>query len=57
VALNIPGNYVIGGGGGIALIAGVSRVYSIPGFLLTILLAVAPVPLAVVVFGTGFLAG
>jgi hypothetical protein len=55
VALNVPGNYLIGGGGGIALIAGLSRVYSIPGFLLTILLAVAPVPLAVLVLGTGIL--
>jgi hypothetical protein len=57
VALNVPGNYLAGGGGGIALIAGVSRVYSIHGFLLTVLLAVAPVPLAVLVFGTGILPG
>ena len=57
VALNVPGNYLLGGGGGIALIAGVSRVYSIHGFLLTILLAVSPVPLAVLIFGTGFLSG
>lgn len=55
LALNLPGNYLIGGGGGIALIAGVSRVYSVPGFLLTIIVAVAPVPLLVLVFGTGFL--
>jgi len=56
VALNLPGNYLVGGGGGIALIAGVSRVYSTPGFLLTILVAVLPVPLAVLIFGSGFLA-
>lgn len=55
LALNIPGNYLIGGGGGIALVAGISRLYSIPGFLLTIALAVAPVPLAVLAFGIGFL--
>lgn len=55
LALNIPGNYVIGGGGGIALVAGLSRLYSAPGYLLTILLAVAPVPLAVLVFGIEFL--
>ena len=55
VALNIPGNYLIGGGGGIALFAGVSRLYSVPGFLITILLSVAPVPLAVMLFGTDFL--
>jgi len=57
VALNVPGNYLVGGGGGIALIAGVSRVYTIPGFLLTVVLAVSPVPLAVLIFGTGFLSG
>jgi len=51
VALNIPGNYLIGGGGGIALFAGVSRIFSVTGFLLTIALAVAPVPVAVLVFG------
>ncbi|WP_418320655.1 hypothetical protein [Piscinibacter sakaiensis] len=55
LALNIPGNYLIGGGGGIALVAGISRLYSVPGFLLIIALAVAPVPLAVLVFGSGFL--
>ena len=55
VALNIPGNYLIGGGGGIALFAGVSRLYSVPGYLITIVLSVAPVPLAVLLFGTGFL--
>ena len=56
IALNIPGNFLIGGGGGIALLAGISRLYSFPGFLLTIAIAVAPVPIAVLVFGTGFLA-
>ena len=55
VALNIPGNYLIGGGGGIALFAGVSRLYSVPGFLITIVLSVAPVPIAVMLFGTDFL--
>jgi hypothetical protein len=56
VALNVPGNFLIGGGGGIALFAGVSRLYSIPGYLLTIAISVAPVPIAVLVFGTGILA-
>ena len=51
LALNVPGNYLIGGGGGIALFAGVSRLYSLPGFVTTIMLAVAPVPLAVTFFG------
>ena len=57
VALNIPGNYLIGGGGGIALFAGVSRLYSVPGYLITIALSVAPVPIAVLLFGTDFIPG
>jgi hypothetical protein len=56
-ALNIPGNYIIGGGGGIALFAGASRLFSVSGFLITIILAVAPVPIAVMIFGTEFLPG
>ncbi len=56
-AVNIPGNYLIGGGGGISLMAGISRLFSIPAFLLTIALAVAPVPLAVLIFGTRFIGG
>ena len=50
VMLNLPGNFLVGGGGGIAMIAGISRLISLPGFLVTIALAVAPVPLAVLVF-------
>ena len=57
VLLNVPGNFVIGGGGGIMLLAGVSRLYSLPGIVATIAIAVAPVPLAVTIFGTGFLTG
>lgn len=55
ILLNMPGNALIGGGGGIAMMAGLSRLYSVPGFLLTVALAVAPVPLAVWLFGTHFL--
>lgn len=44
VLLNLPGNTVLGGGGGIAFAAGASRLYSVTGFLATILVAVAPVP-------------
>ncbi len=55
VAFNVPGNFLIGGGGGIALIAGASRLYSLPVFFLTIMLAVAPVPFAVLFLGSEFL--
>lgn len=47
VLLNIPGNVVIGGGGGIALVAGMSRLFPFPAYLLTIALAVSPLPLLV----------
>ncbi len=55
IAFNIPGNFLIGGGGGIALLAGVSRLYSIPGTVFAVAIAVAPVPLAVTIFGNEFL--
>lgn len=55
IVVNIPGNIVIGGGGGIALMAGISRLYSLPGFLTTIAIGVSPVPLAILIFGKEFL--
>lgn len=57
VVINLPGNIVIGGGGGIALMAGASKLYSVPGFIATIVLAVAPVPLAILLFGKTVLTG
>lgn len=55
VLLNLPGNALIGGGGGIMLIAGFSGVFRLPVTALTVALAVAPVPLAVVLLGATFL--
>ncbi len=43
--LNLPGNYLLGGGGGIALFCGASRHMRWRGFLLTVILCTAPVPL------------
>jgi hypothetical protein len=51
VALNVPGNAVIGGGGGIALLAGMSGLVTFPRFLATVSLAALPVPLVVVLAG------
>jgi hypothetical protein len=48
--LNIPGNALIGGGGGILLIAGLSRVFSTGWMFITLMIAVAPVPIAILVF-------
>lgn len=45
VALNTPGNSLVGGGGGLAFIAGASRLFGFWPFLATVLCAVAPVPL------------
>ena len=47
IFFNMPGNYLIGGGGGIALACGISRNISWKWFLLTIVVAVSPVPLLV----------
>ena len=51
LAVNTPGNSVIGGGGGIMLMAGLSGIFSPLATLATLALAVSPVPLAVVFFG------
>jgi len=45
VLFNIPGNALIGGGGGIGLIAGMSRLFPFPKYLLLVCLAITPVPL------------
>lgn len=54
--VNVPGNGVIGGGGGICLIAGLSGLFSARAITLTLALAVAPVPLAVWLYGPGLVA-
>lgn len=48
---NIPGNTLVGGGGGIALLAGMSRLFTFMYFAVAVAVAVAPVPLLVVVTG------
>ena len=52
VALNLPGNALVGGGGGICLVAGFSRLFTLPRFVLAVAAAVAPVPLMVLMTGT-----
>lgn len=49
--LNLPGNVVLGGGGGLALFAGLSKVFHPVPFLATIALAVLPIPLSVLLMG------
>lgn len=50
ILVNLPGNAVLGGGGGILFTAGLSRLFFPVQTVLTILVAVAPVPLAVWLF-------
>lgn len=57
VLLNVPGNAVIGGGGGIAFVAGFSRLFRPALAILIIALAVLPVPLTVWISGTEALDG
>ncbi len=47
ILVNLPGNYILGGGGGISIVCGASRRISWRGFLVTIILAVSPVPIFV----------
>ncbi|MEH6652289.1 MAG: hypothetical protein V7707_19880 [Motiliproteus sp.] len=51
VALNTPGNAVIGGGGGIALLAGISGLFTLPRFILAVSLAALPIPLVIFLGG------
>jgi len=48
--INLPGNAVIGGGGGILFLTGLSRLFKPAGVVLTVALAVMPVPMAVWAF-------
>ncbi|MBL4751010.1 MAG: hypothetical protein JKX71_10600 [Amylibacter sp.] len=50
IVLNIPGNALVGGGGGILLVAGLSRLFSTGWMFITLMIAVAPVPIAILVF-------
>ena len=52
LAFNLPGNTLLGGGGGIALAAGMSGIYPLGAYGLTVAMAVAPVPL--MIFFTGY---
>jgi hypothetical protein len=54
LAVNTPGNSLIGGGGGIMMMAGLSGIFSPLATLLTVAIAVSPVPLAVLFLGLQF---
>ena len=49
--VNTPGNAVIGGGGGIMMMAGMSGIFAPVQTFIAIAIAVSPVPIAIMVFG------
>ncbi|MBF9058126.1 hypothetical protein HKCCSP123_02915 [Rhodobacterales bacterium HKCCSP123] len=51
VIVNVPGNSVIGGGGGIMMLAGLSGIFSPVQTVLAVAIAVSPVPLAILLLG------
>jgi hypothetical protein len=51
VIVNTPGNSVIGGGGGIMMLAGLSGIFAPVQTLLAVAIAVSPVPLAIMLLG------
>lgn len=55
LAINLPGNIALGGGGGIMIAGGLSRLFQTGLTLLTVTIATLPVPLAVWLWGTDFL--
>jgi hypothetical protein len=50
LAINLPGSFLIGGGGGIAMAAGMSRLFAPLPFVLAVCVAVVPVPLLFFLF-------
>ncbi|MBI3992348.1 MAG: hypothetical protein HY342_03670 [Candidatus Lambdaproteobacteria bacterium] len=52
IAFNLPGNVLIGGGGGIGMMAGMSRVFRLDAYLLVLCIATSPVPVVLLTTGT-----
>lgn len=55
VLLNLPGNFILGGGGGLAFAAGFSRIFRPLPAVLIFAIAVLPVPLGVWFLGNGIM--
>ena len=51
IALNLPGNALIGGGGGIGIVVGMSKIVPFHTYIIILAIAVAPVPLWVFLQG------
>jgi len=48
VAVNTPGNMLLGGAGGIAMMSGVSRLFNFRTFVLAVMISVLPLPVIVI---------
>lgn len=55
LAINLPGNIALGGGGGIMMAGGLSRLFQVRFVVITVILATLPVPLSVWLMGTDVL--
>jgi hypothetical protein len=51
LAINLPGNIALGGGGGIMLAGGLSRLFQTRFMILTVMLSTLPIPLSVWLVG------
>jgi len=51
IALNLPGNALIGGGGGIGFITGMSMIVRFRTYITVLALAIAPLPLSFFLYG------
>jgi hypothetical protein len=47
IAFNLPGNSLLGGGGGIAMVAGMSGLFRFPRYVLMVCIAISPLPLLI----------
>lgn len=47
IAFNLPGNALVGGGGGIGLVAGMSGLFRFPRYAAMVCIAICPIPLLV----------
>lgn len=54
LAVDTPGNSIIGGGGGIMMIAGLRGIFPPTATFLTIVIAASPIPLAMIFLGLQF---
>lgn len=51
LSVNVPGNAIVGGGGGIMMLAGMSGLFAPLPTALAVMIAVSPVPIAVMLIG------